>query len=147
MALGGEIHHHVGPLLFKDLPDRRPVADVCPDKAEIGMLESLGQRGKIAGVGQLIYTDNAVRRVFFQHIIDKIRADKAGAAGHKIRHTLFCPFFAVRVNLILGHIAKMLPVRRFSVQSRALEQLRPVDPAEAVGDLLRSGDLDPLPLF
>ena len=72
----------------QDIRDRQgvdalPVPDVLAVEDEAGVLQGLFQGGEIPGIGQAVHTDHPVRRVVFQHVVDKVRADEAGAAGDK----------------------------------------------------------------
>ena len=92
VGLGGKVHHRVRLLMLEDLIDRSPVADVHLVEFEVGVLQSLLQRGEIACVGQRIQTDDPILGVVFQFKVDEVCADEAGAAGQKYGHFHLSPF-------------------------------------------------------
>ena len=98
MAFCGKVHHNVRMLFFKQLIYSFAVADIGLHKAEIRVIHDRRQRRQVARVGQLIEADNAVIRVFSQHVKNKIGTNKSGAAGNDDRHNL-TPF---AVELISG---------------------------------------------
>ena len=93
MAFCGKVHHNVRMLFFKQLIYSFAVADIGLHKAEIRVIHDRRQRRQVACVGQLIETDNAVIRVFFQHVKNKIGTNKSGAAGNDDRHIHTLPTY------------------------------------------------------
>ena len=88
MALGREVHDHVGVLLGKEAVDRLTVADVRLDKAEIRLPEQRRERGEIAGIGELVDAHEPVVRIALAQVKQEIRADEAGAAGYESSHAV-----------------------------------------------------------
>ena len=86
MALGGKVDHHVGMLLLEELVHRLPIANVRPDKTEIGLVHHVLERREIARVRELIEAHDAVIGILPEHVKDKVTADKPGPAGHDDRH-------------------------------------------------------------
>ena len=81
MTFGGEVHHHVGMLLLKQVVDGLAVTDVRLHETEVGLVHDTLQRGQVSGIGQLVHADNTILRVLVQHIENEVAADKTGAAG------------------------------------------------------------------
>ena len=92
MALGGEVHHHVGVLLLKQLVNGLPVADIRLHEAEVGVVHHRSQGGQVSGIGQLVQAYDAVIGMLLEHMEHKVAADKAGAAGNDNGHWLTRPF-------------------------------------------------------
>ena len=88
MALGREIHDHVGPLFFKQAIDRLPVADVHFGKAEVRLPEQRRERREIAGIGELVDAHEPVVRIVLTQIKQIVCADEAGAAGYESNHAV-----------------------------------------------------------
>ena len=87
MALGGEVHHHVGVFLLKQVIDSLAVTDVRLHETEVGLVHDALQRGQVSGIGQLVHADNTILRVLVQHIENEVAADKPGAAGDDDGHS------------------------------------------------------------
>mgnify|MGYP007134712884 CR=1 FL=1 len=83
MALGREVHDHVGMFFFKQAVDRLPVADVHLGKAEVRLPEQRRERREIAGIGELVDAHESVVRVVPAQIKQVVCADEAGAARDK----------------------------------------------------------------
>ena len=83
-----KVNHNVRMLFFKQFIYSFAVADIGLHKAEIWVIHDRRQRRQVACVGQLIEADNAVIRVFFQYVKNKIGTNKSGAAGNDDRHNL-----------------------------------------------------------
>ena len=81
VAFRGEVDDQVGMLCLEQVIDRLPVGDGLLDEAEVGVGHDGGQSLQVAGVGEAVQTDDAVVRVGAEHIVDKVAADEAGAAG------------------------------------------------------------------
>ena len=79
MAFGGKVHDHVGLRIGEEPAHRRRIDDVGFDKAIAGIPGDRGERGKIAGIGQLVDDDDAVRRLGDQ-VSNHRRADEAGSS-------------------------------------------------------------------
>ena len=86
MAFRGKVHNDIRRLFAEKLIDGCGVCDIGLHEAEVRMLHRLVQCCHIACIGQRIKTDNPVLLVVFQLIIDKVAADKAGAARNNNRH-------------------------------------------------------------
>ena len=85
MGLCCKMYNTVNLILRKDLCDRCTVADICFYKCIIISILDIFQILKVSGIGQLINVDNAnLIIIFFEHVMNVIRADKAGTTGHKI---------------------------------------------------------------
>ena len=83
-----KVNHDVRMFFFKQFIHCFAVADIGLHKAEIRVIHDRHQRRQVACVGQLIEADNAVIRVFSQHVKNKIGTNKSGAAGNDDRHNL-----------------------------------------------------------
>ena len=82
VALGGVVHHRV--VLAEELVDERRVRDVALDEAE-AILGQAVEGGEVAGVGELVEHGDRVVGVR-ERVVDEVRADEAGAAGHEDSH-------------------------------------------------------------
>lgn len=80
MALGREVHDHVGMFFFKQAVDRLPVADVHLGKAEVRLPEQRRERGEVAGIGELVDAHESVVRIVLMQIKKVVCCDEAGAA-------------------------------------------------------------------
>ena len=69
--------------------DKSLIADIALDEDMAGIVLDIFQVFQVAGIGQLIQVDQADILVFFQHIVDKVGANKTGTAGNKISFHLF----------------------------------------------------------
>lgn len=86
MRLSCKVDNDVGLFFLEELVHALTVADVQLDKSEVRIVHHRFQCGQIAGIGQLVQTNNAVVWVCFQHMKNEIGADKAGAASYKYIH-------------------------------------------------------------
>ena len=86
MRLRRKVDNDVGLFLLEELVYALTVADVQLDKSEVRIVHHRFQCGQIAGIGQLVQTNNAVVWVCFQHMKNEIGADKAGAASYDNGH-------------------------------------------------------------
>ena len=86
VALGGEVHHHVGMLLLKQIVDGLAVTDIRLHETEVGLIHDALQRRQVTGIGQLVHADNPILRVLVQHIENEVAADKPGTAGDDNGH-------------------------------------------------------------
>ena len=89
VALRRKVDDDIGVFLLKELVHALPVADVQFDKAEIGIVHHIFERGQIARIGEFIQTDDAVVGILFEHMEDEIAADKPGAARNDDGHKCF----------------------------------------------------------
>lgn len=87
MRLCREVDDDVRLLLLKDAVDRLAVRDVRADELEVLLLHRTLERLKIARICQLVHADDAVARMLLEHVVNEIRANKAGTAGHKDCHS------------------------------------------------------------
>ena len=84
MAFRGEVHHHIGPVLGKDMIERGTVADIGVFE---GIKRAVGDRSEVfqaGGIGQCIEVDHAVPAR--NRKPDHCRSDKAGTAGDEDFH-------------------------------------------------------------
>ena len=98
MTFRGKVHHHVRVLLLEQTADSLSVTDIRLHKAEMRMLHDRSQRGQIARIGELIQADNAILRMVFQHIKNKVASNKSGAAGHNNRHDMILLRFQIEAQ-------------------------------------------------
>ena len=89
MALSGKVDDIIEIVLCKQAFHQLLVADVALHEHMAGVALHVLQVLQIAGIGQLIQVDQADILVFFQHIVDKVGANKTGTAGNKISFHLF----------------------------------------------------------
>ena len=90
VALGGEVHHGIGPVLGQQPRDQVAVADVAVDEDMVGIAVQPTERVQIAGVGQGIQVDDA--NAAGNRIEDEVTADETGSAGDKPRRHLISLF-------------------------------------------------------
>ena len=86
VRLGGQVHHGVGLMLLEDPGDLRGVADVDMLEVVAGVVPGLGQRGEVAGVGQLVDVDD-LGLGLANELADDGRTDETGTAGQQDLHT------------------------------------------------------------
>ena len=80
MALGGEVGDHVGPEPGDRIGHRRRVADIGLTEGVARIGGDRRQRGEVAGIGQFVDIEHAVRRRADQ-VAHQRRADEARPAG------------------------------------------------------------------
>jgi len=80
VALGGEVHDHVGAVLGEHRVHRGRFGDVRPHERVALVLLDVGQVLEVAGVGQCVDVDDLVVAAEQQHA-HEVRADEAGTAG------------------------------------------------------------------
>ncbi len=80
MTFGGKVNYPIraGHHLF----NQRGVTDITSNKRIGRMLVDATEIFQITGVGEFIKINNLVGRMVFQPIMNKIGANKTGAAGH-----------------------------------------------------------------
>ena len=83
MALGGEVDHGVELFRLKQIENELAVGDAALHELKTRIPKSRGERFQIARVGQRVQTDERNVGIVPQHIMDKVAADEAGAAGDK----------------------------------------------------------------
>ena len=83
MGLRGKIHHRVKLPGAEQLLHQLPVTDIALHKVVTGVLFHRRQILQIAGIGQRIQIHKLDITAFPQDVLNKIGADKPGAAGHK----------------------------------------------------------------
>ena len=86
MRLRREVDDDVRLLLLEDTVDRTAVCDVRADEFEVLLLHRRLERLEVARIRQLVDTDDAVTRMLLEHVVDEVRANEAGTAGHDNRH-------------------------------------------------------------
>lgn len=89
MRLRREVDDDVRLLLLEDAIDRTAVCDVRADELEVLLLHRRLERLKIARIRQLVDADDAVTRMLLEHVVDKVRTNEAGTAGHDDIHIYF----------------------------------------------------------
>ena len=83
VTLRREIHHGVEVVLPEQIAHQRTVADVAAHEDVARLVLQIRQILQIARIGQGIQIHDTQLGVLVQHVVDKIGADEAGAAGHK----------------------------------------------------------------
>ena len=91
VALRREVDDRVGLFFLEDAVDGVPVADVGLAEAEVGLVHHGCQRGQVARIGQLIDAGHPISWVVFHVVMDKVSADKSGAAGDDDCHSRVFP--------------------------------------------------------
>ena len=86
MRLRRKVDDNVRLLLLKDAVDSLAVRDVRADELEVLLLHRRLERLKIARIRQLVDADDAVARMLLEHVVDEVRTDEAGTAGHDDIH-------------------------------------------------------------
>ena len=86
MRLRCEVDDDIRLLLLKDAVDSLTVRDVRADELEVLLLHRRLERLKIARIRQLVDADDAVSRMLLEHVVDKVRTNEAGTAGHDDIH-------------------------------------------------------------
>lgn len=86
MRLRREVDDDVRLLLLEDAVDGLTVRDVRADEFEVRLLHRRLERLEIARIRQLIHADDAVSWMLLEHVVDEVRANKAGTAGHDNCH-------------------------------------------------------------
>ena len=86
MRLRREVDDDVRLLLLKDAVDRTAVRDVRANELEVLLLHHRLKRLEIARIRQLVDADDAVARMLLEHVVNEVRANEAGTAGHDNRH-------------------------------------------------------------
>ena len=94
MALSGKVDDIIEVVLCKQALHQLLVADVALHEHMAGVALHILQVLQIARVGQLIQVDQQDLGVLLEHIVDKVGADKTGAAGdqiffHKVLSSLY----------------------------------------------------------
>ena len=86
MRLRRKVDDDIRLLLLEDAVDRLAVCDVRANKLESILLHRPFKRLEVARIRQLVDTDDAVTRMLLEHVVDEVRANKAGTAGHDDCH-------------------------------------------------------------
>jgi len=86
MRLRREVDDDIRLLLLEDAVDRLTVCDVRANELEVLLLHRPFKRLEVARVRQLVDADDAVIRMLLEHVVDEVRANEAGTAGHDNRH-------------------------------------------------------------
>ena len=86
MRLRREVDDDVRLLLLEDAIDRTAVCDVRADELKVLLLHRCLERLEVARIRQLVDADDAVIRMLLEHVVDEVRANEAGTAGHDNRH-------------------------------------------------------------
>ena len=84
MRLGGEVHDHVR--TGDGRRDELGVADIAVDERVAPVLDDVGERRRVARVGQRIEVDDLHVVGLLEHVADEVRPDEAGAAGDDEPH-------------------------------------------------------------
>ena len=86
MRLRCKVDDDVRLLLLEDAVDRPAVCDVRADELEVLLLHRALERLEVARIRQLVDADDAVTRMLLEHVVDEVRANEAGTAGHDDIH-------------------------------------------------------------
>lgn len=86
MRLRCKVNDDVRLLLLEDAVDRPAVCDVRADELEVLLLHRALERLEVARIRQLVDADDAVTRMLLEHVVDEVRANEAGTAGHDDIH-------------------------------------------------------------
>ena len=86
MRLRREVDDDVRLLLLEDAVDRTAVCDVRADELEVLLLHRILERLEVARIRQLVDADDVVTRMLLEHVVDEVRANEAGTAGHDDIH-------------------------------------------------------------
>ena len=86
MRLRREVDDDVRLLLLEDAVDRPTVCDVRADELEVLLLHRALERLEVARIRQLVDADDAVTRMLLEHVVDEVRTNEAGTAGHDDIH-------------------------------------------------------------
>lgn len=81
-----EVNDDVRLLLLEDAVDRPAVCDVRADELEVLLLHRILERLEVARIRQLVDADDVVTRMLLEHVVDEVRANEAGTAGHDDIH-------------------------------------------------------------
>ena len=84
VGLRGEVDDDLGPLALEDPLHQLEVADVAFDEAD-PVPDGL-ERRQGGGVGEDVEHDELVTRMRRHPVVDEVRADEAGPAGHQQSH-------------------------------------------------------------
>ena len=93
MRLRREVDDDVRLLLLEDAVDSLTVRDIRADELEVLLLHRRLKRLKIARIRQLVDADDAVARMLLEHVVDEVRTNEAGTAGHDNVHIGFPLYF------------------------------------------------------
>ena len=93
MRLRREVDDDVRLLLLEDAVDRPTVCDVRADELEVLLLHRALERLEVARIRQLVDADDAVTRMLLEHVVDEVRTNEAGTAGHDDIHIYFPLYF------------------------------------------------------
>ena len=86
VALCGEVHHHVGFFVFKQLVNEFSVCNVSAHEGEARFIPDGCKRLEVPRIGELVQAEDLVVRMG-QLVIDEIAPDKSGSAGNDDLHT------------------------------------------------------------
>ena len=82
MALRCKVDNDFRLLLPKNAVNRFAVSNIRLDKFEMRIVHHRRKRLHVACIGQRVHTQNIVLRVFFEHKMHKVAANKSGTAGY-----------------------------------------------------------------
>ena len=82
MALRCKVDNDFRLLLLKNAVNRFAVSNIRLDKLEMRIVHHRRKRLHVACVGQCVHAQNIVLRVFLQHKMHKVAANKSGTAGY-----------------------------------------------------------------
>ena len=91
VALRGEMHDRVEPLVAEEVGDQFPVADVAAHEAVAGVAGQVGQVLGVAGVGEPVEVHHPPARPLGQDEPDQVGADEAATAGEEDVHRCSSP--------------------------------------------------------
>ena len=86
VAFSGKVDHDVRLFLLKEAVDRLRIGDIRANEAKARIVHDGSKGFQIAGIGQLVQTDDTVLRVMSEQVKNKVGADKACSAGNDDVH-------------------------------------------------------------
>ena len=105
VGFGCKVYDAIHLLLLHQLIYGLEITDIHTDESVVGSVFDVTQIGKIAGVGELIYIDDAVVGVFVDKESDYVAAYEAGSAGdedgsfHFRSDNRYCPYWFFSIGL------------------------------------------------
>jgi hypothetical protein len=127
MALSGKVDDIIEIVLCKQALHQFLVADVALHEHMAGVALHVLQVLQIAGIGQLIQVDQQDLGVLLEHIVNKVGADKTGAAGDQIFfHRFILPQFSgfIFLGKLSPYFIPFSPSQWAKKQARASFQSR-----------------------
>ena len=88
MAFGGKIYNGVKTFAREKAANKIAVGNVAAHKCKIRITERPSKRGEVTRICEFIETYYAAIGVIFEHVMNKIAADKPRAARHQNFHAV-----------------------------------------------------------